>query len=187
MRDLSLHLMDIAQNAITAGADCITVSLTAFGNPQELTFEITDNGKGMAPDFLNQVTDPFKTTRQTRDVGLGLPLIKQSCELTGGRLEIKSREGYGTTVKAVYILGSIDRIPVGDIAGTLVMLIMSHPDISWSCRLESPVDTFELSTQEIIQVLNGVSIAEKDVLSWIQNTIQEGIKQVFGGVLDEVT
>ncbi|MCX7773742.1 MAG: ATP-binding protein [Clostridia bacterium] len=186
MKDLSLHLMDIIQNSITAGATRIAVVLQADGKPYRLTFEVTDNGRGMDPEFLQKVTDPFKTTRTTREVGLGIPLLKQSAEMAGGELTLHSERNKGTTLKATFDVNHIDRIPLGDIAGTIQMLIMAQPDISWNIEFSSLHDRFELDTDEVKQQLEGVPIQQSDVLEWIQNTIQEGIEAVFGGVLDEI-
>lgn len=187
MKDLSLHLMDIAQNSIAAGANLIGVTLYITGTPPFLECEITDNGKGMSEAFLKQVTDPFTTTRKTREVGLGIPLLKQSAEMAGGGISIQSSVGCGTKVKASFLKDSIDRIPIGDISGTLAMLIGGYPEIAWEFECKSPKDSFSLSTVDIVKVLDTVSIQAPEVLSWIQNTISEGIKEVFGGVLDEVT
>ena len=79
MRDLSLHLLDLAQNSITAGASLVTIRLT-LGEDGVLTMELIDNGKGMSPELLAQVTSPFATTRTTRKVGLGIPMMKENAE-----------------------------------------------------------------------------------------------------------
>jgi anti-sigma regulatory factor (Ser/Thr protein kinase) len=186
MKDLSLHIMDIIQNSIVAGADKINISLRVEGTPQMLVLEILDNGKGMDEEFIRKVTDPFKTSRTTRNVGLGIPLLEQSAKMAGGELDIKSEPGKGTTLKARFNINHIDRIPLGDIPETIKMLIMANPNISWTIRFSSPNDDFELDTDELKQHLEGVSIANNNVLEWIQNTISGGIKLVYGGVLDEV-
>jgi hypothetical protein len=186
MKDLSLHLMDIVQNSITAGADHISLNLSIDQNPHWLICEIIDNGCGMEAEFLEKVTDPFKTTRTTRDVGLGLPLLKLSAEMTGGKLALESEPGKGTTVRATFSIGHIDRIPLGDIPGTITMLIATHPHILWTVNFTSDRESFILDTDTIKKELDDVPITHKDVLEWIQNTISEGIRAVFGGVLDEV-
>ncbi|NLO99498.1 MAG: sensor histidine kinase [Clostridiaceae bacterium] len=186
MKDISLHIMDIVQNSIVAGADKISVDLKVQGDPQMLILEIQDNGKGMDEEFIREVTDPFKTSRTTRNVGLGIPLLVQSANMAGGGLKIKSEPGKGTDLQARFIVNHIDRIPLGDIPETIKMLIMANPNISWTIRFSSPNDDFELDTDELKQHLEGVSIANNNVLEWIQNTISGGIKLVYGGVLDEV-
>ncbi len=186
MKDLSLHLMDIVQNSIVAGADHISLNLKIAENPLRLICEIIDNGCGMEADFLEKVTDPFKTTRTTREVGLGIPLLKLSAEMTGGNLTLESTPRKGTTVCATFYVGHIDRIPVGDISETVTMLIAAHPDILWTISFFSYKTDFILDTNDLKQQLDGVPINHTDVLEWIQNTINEGMKAVFGGVLDEV-
>ena len=151
-----------------------------------LVLEILDNGKGMDEEFVREVTDPFKTSRTTRNVGLGIPLLLQSANMAGGELDIKSEPGKGTALVARFNIDHIDRIPLGDIPETIKMLIMANPHISWTIRFSSPNDSFLLDTDEIKRYLDGVSIADINVLEWIQNTIADGIKLVYGGVLDEV-
>lgn len=186
MKDISLHIMDIIQNSIVAGADKISINLCVRGNPQMLILEILDNGKGMDEEFIRKVTDPFKTSRTTRNVGLGIPLLVQSANMAGGELKIKSEPGKGTELKARFIVNHIDRIPLGDIPETIKMLIMANPNISWTIHFSSPNHDFVLDTDELKHHLDGVSIANNNVLEWIQNTITDGIKLVYGGVLDEV-
>lgn len=178
--------MDIVQNSIVAGADHISLRLSIMENPLRLLCEIKDNGCGMEAGLLEQVTDPFKTTRTTRDVGLGIPLLKLSAEMTGGNLTLESAPQEGTTVCATFNVHHIDRIPLGDISETVTMLIAAHPHILWTISFLSCKDSFILDTYELKRELDGVPINHKDVLKWIQNTISAGVKAVFGGVLDEV-
>lgn len=186
MKDLSLHIMDIVQNSIVAEADHITLVLKIVEQPQRLICEIIDNGRGMDADFLKKVTDPFETTRTTREVGLGLPLLKLSAEMTGGSLVIRSKPMKGTTVTADFHVEHIDRIPLGDISETVTLLIKAHPEVKWTIQFISFKSDFILDTDEIKQQLGDVPINHYDVLEWIQNTLIEGIRAVFGGVLDEV-
>lgn len=186
MKDLSLHIMDIVQNSIVAGANHIRFKLKAEGNPLRLVCEIVDDGRGMDNEFVKKVTDPFKTSRTTRDVGLGIPLLKQSAEMAEGRLFIQSEPLKGTLLRADFIVDHIDRIPLGDVPGTFAMLIMANPQISWIIEFLSQNNVFKLDTEEIKHELGDVPLDNYDVIGWIQNTINEGITTVFGGVLDEV-
>lgn len=122
MTELSLHVLDIAKNSTKAGATLIEIEISEDVDSNLLVIEIKDNGCGMDKDFLSKVLDPFKTTRTTRKVGMGLSLFKNACELTGGNLEITSEVGKGTNVKAVFVYDSIDRQPVGDMAATILLL-----------------------------------------------------------------
>lgn len=186
MKDLSLHLMDIAQNATAAGAAHIDIVLEARRDPAELVFAVADDGRGMQPEFLTRVEDPFTTTRTTRKVGLGIPLLKLSCEMAGGSLAIDSKPGVGTTLVAAFGLDSIDRIPVGDIAGTLAALVTAWPDIEWAMHLGSQKERFDLSTQEMKEVLGDVPLGSPAVAGWLEETLEAAMQDVFGGVLDEI-
>jgi len=185
MKDLSLHLMDIAQNSITAGATVIEVSL--IYREGLLVFRLSDNGCGMNDEMLGKVTDPFTTTRTTREVGMGIPLLKLSAELTGGSFGISSREGIGTTVEAQFVADSIDRIPLGSIDKTLGALILAKPEIDYEINFQRDKTVFELKTADIKRFLNGVSICSFEVIGWIEENIREGLKEVFGGVLNEIS
>lgn len=181
-----MHILDIAQNSVRAEADHIIISLTAEGRPRILKIVISDNGRGMEPDFLEKVTDPFTTSRKSRHVGLGIPLLKQSAELAGGNFSIKSAVNEGTEVCATFPVDSVDRIPAGNIPEALTLLVASHPGITWEFRFASECEHFELNLAEVREVLKGVPITNNHVLEWIQNTLDDGFKTVFGGVLDEV-
>lgn len=186
MKDISMHLMDIAQNSIVAGASKISIIIQVCDIRKMLYFEVIDNGKGMEKDFLRKVTDPFKTTRTTRRVGLGIPLLKQSAEMAGGELRLDSEPGKGTKIQASFKVDHIDRIPIGDIPGTLTLLISANKSITWIVEFKYKNADFLLDTDQINEVLDGVQIDNKNVLEWIQNTISQGINSVFGGVLSEV-
>lgn len=184
MKDLSLHLMDIAQNSIAAGANLINVSLIC--KDEVLIFKLSDNGKGMEEEMLNDVTDPFTTSRTTRKVGMGIPLLKQSAEMSGGMLKIQSIKGKGTTVQASFVVDNIDRIPIGSIDKTLSTLIMATPEIDYEVCFQSDKAIYEINTVDIKKYLSDVPINNVEVISWIAVNIREGIKEVFGGVLNEV-
>ena len=127
MKELSLHILDIAQNSISAGCTRLELSLTEQDG--QLTLVIGDNGRGMTPEFLSSVTDPFTTTRTTRKVGLGLPLLRMAAEQTGGSLAIESTVGVGTTVTVRFCSGHIDCPPLGDMAGTVALLVQGAPEV----------------------------------------------------------
>lgn len=185
MRDLSLHLMDIAENSLSAGATLIKISLELKAGL--LSFKIYDNGKGMDKDLLDRVTSPFTTTRTTRKVGMGIPLLKNSAEITGGSFFIKSEPGAGTVVEADFIAVSIDRIPVGDIDETMKALILSNPSQDFELRLKNGEKEYELKTSEIKNYLKDVPIQNPDIIDWIGKSIKEGLKEIFGGVLNEIS
>ncbi|WP_237266977.1 sensor histidine kinase [Thermoclostridium stercorarium] len=177
--------MDIAQNSITAGATLIKVSLICCDG--FLVFRLSDNGNGMDEELLKTVTDPFTTTRETRKVGMGIPLLKLSAEMTGGSFKIESRKGEGTSTEARFVIDSIDRIPLGNVDETLKTLIMANPEIDFEIKFQSEKSSFELKTEEIKKYLNGVPIDNFEVIDWIAGKIRDGLKVVFGGVLNEIS
>ncbi len=185
MKDLSLHLMDIVQNSVAAGANHIRISLILQN--EMLYLKVTDNGNGIEPELLKKVTDPFVTTRITRKVGLGISLLKFSAEMAGGSLEIQSEKGKGTELTARFKRDHIDRIPVGDIGDTMKALVPAYSGLDFELRFRADSKEYELKTQEIKNYLNGVPLKNTDILNWIGDSIQEGLNEVFGGVLDEIS
>lgn len=131
MRELSLNVMDIAQNSISAGASLITIRVEEDRPADTLSISVEDNGKGMSPETVQKVIDPFYTTRTTRSVGLGVPLFKMEAEMTGGSFQIDSQLGVGTTLTAVFKPSSVDMIPLGDINGTVQLLISCNPTLDF--------------------------------------------------------
>ncbi len=135
----------------------------------------------MSPAFLARVTDPFTTTRSTRKVGLGLPLYRMAAEQTGGTLDIQSAEGVGTTVTARFHRKHLDCPPLGDLAGTVALLIQGSPELTWTYRHTAPAGTAELSTEELKAVLgDDISLAEPEVFAWITDYLSEQEAQLEG-------
>lgn len=180
MRDISLHLLDIAENSLRAGASLVRIDMTIDKAKDTLIIVIEDNGSGMSKEMLERVRSPFSTTRTTRKVGLGIPLFAAGCENTGGRLEIESELGAGTKLTAVYSFSHIDRPPLGDIAETLSSLALLNPlvDFVFTAKMD---ETFEFDTRQIKTTLDGVPITQPEVMTFVREYLQEGTKQVFGG------
>lgn len=173
MRELSMHIMDLAQNSIVADATLIEIDVIADTASDTLRIAIRDNGKGMSPGFLATVHDPFTTTRTTRRVGLGVPMFAEAARECDGDLTVQSEQGNGTSVEATFRLSHIDRAPLGDITATLIVLIAANPDID--IRYIQQVDSteFTLDTREIKRELAGVPINENAVLKWIGEYVNE--------------
>lgn len=186
MRELSLNVMDIAQNSISAGASLITIAVEEDVARDSLSISISDNGRGMTPEQAEHVTDPFFTTRTTRSVGLGVPLFKMEAEMTGGHFSIESTLGVGTTTTAVFKPSSVDMIPLGDINGTVNMLVMMNPGLDFvytrKIRLESGEEReFDLRTQELRQVLGeDVPLNAPDVTQWVKEYLEENTAELLG-------
>ncbi|MCL1819111.1 MAG: ATP-binding protein [Oscillospiraceae bacterium] len=172
MTELSLYVLDIVQNSITADASRIDVNLVErLGT---LTFEVKDNGRGMSAEMAEKVTDPFTTSRTTRRVGLGLPFLKLAAEQTGGSLELSSELGVGTSLSALFQTEHIDMVPLGDFAGTVVTLIQGAPDIRFVIKRGRDDKEYTLDTDELREVLGGdVPLNEPDVLTWINDYVTE--------------
>lgn len=177
MQELSLNVLDVVQNSIVAGASLIEITVSENSDEADnLVICINDNGKGMTKEQVEKVIDPFYTTRTTRDIGLGVPLFKQSAEMTGGNFSIFSEVGQGTRVKAVYNKNHIDCMPVGDILGTVNILVMSNPDIDFIYTMSRNEKSFTLDTREIREVLEGLPLNDPAVTEWIGQYLieQEG-------------
>lgn len=178
MRDLSLHLLDIIQNSLRAGASAIEIVVEEAVTQNNLRLEIKDNGKGMSKELLNHVTDPFVTSRTNRKVGLGISLLKQRCEMCGGELLIKSQLGEGTNLTATMQYNHIDRVPLGNIAETLITLILSRKEVEYKYKHIYEENSFLFSTTEIKEVLEGVSIQNLEVIAWLTSYLETNITQI---------
>jgi len=184
MVEISLHILDIAQNSIKAKASLVEISVIENTAENVLSVIIKDNGCGMEPDFLKDVTNPFRTTRTTRKVGLGLSMFKSAAELTGGSFEITSEVGVGTVVTANFVHNSIDRQPLGDMASTVSTIIGGAPDIDYVYTHSYNGDSFDLDTRQLREVLGGeVSLGEIDVVNWIEDYIKQETENSYGGAV----
>lgn len=170
MRDISLHVLDIAMNSINAQATLIEIEFIVTDDTYELT--IKDNGKGMTEEELQKVRDPFFTSRLTRKVGLGIPMLEQNVLKTNGHFEINSIINQGTIVEAVFNKHHIDCLPVGDMAETIISLIMIAPQIDYIIKLKSPKDEYILNTQEIKEILQDVEINNINVISLLRKDLK---------------
>lgn len=178
MQDLSLHLLDIAQNSIRAKASVIKITIKEDLKANKFSMMIEDNGTGMSAALTRQVTDPFVTTRTTRKVGLGLPLLKQNCIMSGGALEINSEEGKGTVVTAVMQYDHIDRLPIGDMASSMCVLIQANPTVDFIYTHYYNDQVFILSTREIKETLEDVPINEPEIAAWLRRYIAENLQAI---------
>ncbi|MBR3753911.1 MAG: ATP-binding protein [Clostridia bacterium] len=182
MRELSLNILDIAQNSIAAGASLITIEIAENTQAGELTITVGDNGCGMTEEQLKNVLDPFFTTRTTRKVGMGIPLFKLAAEQTGGSLKIESEKGKGTTTSAVFKTDSIDFTPLGDVTSTVTILISMNTDRDFIYTRRLDGEGFELSTVQLREILEGVPLSEPEVVQWMKDYINEQTNILLGGV-----
>mgnify|MGYP000451738844 CR=1 FL=1 len=178
MKDLASHIMDIVQNSVRANAQNIEITVEEHWSDDLLTITVKDDGDGMDEETLQRVRDPFFTSRTVRKVGLGIPLLQQNAERTGGKVSIVSQPGQGTTLTARFGHSHLDRPPLGDVAETLTLLAAANPAIHFSYNHTTPSGTYRFDTQEIIQVLEGVPLGHPEILPAIQNLIRENLKEI---------
>lgn len=183
MREIALHLLDIAENSVAAQANIITLSVKLDLAADLLQAKVQDDGRGMDEATIARVIDPFYTTRTTRKVGLGIPLLKAAAEACNGYLTIQSAPGKGACIEVAFQNSHIDRMPLGDLSSTFLTLMVAYPRIRWifeySCQAENnEVEIFVLDTQEIIAALGDIPFCEPTVLNYLRNFLDEGIAQV---------
>ncbi|MCD5415208.1 MAG: ATP-binding protein [Clostridiales bacterium] len=178
MKELSLHILDIIENSISAEATIIKLRIYEDIKDNLLTIEIDDNGKGMSKEMLYKVLDPFVTSRTTRRVGLGLSLTKQAANQCDGDLVIDSKENEGTNVTITFQYDHIDRAPIGDMADTVVSMILTNDNIDYEYLHKVNDKEFIFSTEEIKKLLAGVSITEVDIIAWVKEYVEEGIENL---------
>jgi len=177
MKTLALNILDIVQNSIRAKADNILISITESAVKDIYQIVIEDNGKGIPKEIIDNVTDPFITTRTKRRFGMGLPLLKYHAELTGGKIEVKSSEGTGTRVTASFSYNHVDRQPLGDITGVLVILFTCNNGIDFIYSHKTDFGEYNFSTKETkeyleIKELNGNALMQ-DIGSMINSNLSE--------------
>ncbi len=178
MKDISLHILDIVQNSVSAGATLIDVEITEDTSSNSFKVLIRDNGRGMSKEVLEKVVDPYYTSRTTRRVGLGIPLFKQNAEQCGGRLKITSDEGMGTQLEASFVYDHIDRPSLGDIAGVMVLLFAGNPDIRFRYNHIKDKKQYNIDTCEIREALGGMPIEDQDIIRYIKEMIRENLEEI---------
>lgn len=172
MRELSLNVLDVVQNSITAGADLIEISLIARPELDLLQIFLRDNGCGMTDEQAALVEDPFYTTRSTRKIGLGIPLFKMAAEMSGGSFYLWTEALEGTAMRAEFMLSHMDRMPAGDFASTVCGLIRMNPDLDFVYTQVTQTDNetvfFRLDTRELRQMLEDVPLDDPSISDWLQ-------------------
>ncbi len=182
MKELSLNILDIAKNSVKAKAANILIKLVE--TDETLTLTIQDDGCGMSEETVRNVMNPFYTTRTTRNVGLGVPLLKLAAEQTGGNISIVSvcesdnPENHGTTVTAVFYKNHLDFTPLGDVISSITILIQGSPDIDWRFVHEINGESVELDTRELREILGDVPLDNYEVIKWIEDYLKEGYDSI---------
>ena len=177
MQDLSLHILDIAENSVAAGAHLVEIVIEEDTATDRLALDIRDDGAGMDEDLMKKVADPFFTTKTVRRIGLGIPLLKQAAEECEGDFAIISGKGKGTTIKASFRRSHIDRKPLGDVAATLMVLIAGNPDVDFVLEYRADGSLYRFDTKQIREELGEVPVNAPSVLKAIREEIERGIKR----------
>ncbi len=186
MIELSMHILDIVQNSLSAGASRVEIRIWENLAEDVLIIKVKDNGRGISKEALARVTDPFFTSRTTREVGLGLPLLKEATERCEGSLRIHSEEGQGTEVMARFRLDHFDRAPLGDMGETIGVLIAANPEVDFFYEHRVDGQTYCLETKEMREILGPVRIDDSSVLDFVRQDIQMGLKKIGAATFPKI-
>lgn len=186
MLELSMHILDVVQNSLAAQATRVEIRIREDLKKDLFLLEVKDNGRGIPGELAQRVTDPFFTSRNTREVGLGVPLFKEAAERCGGHLEVQSREGEGTRISAHFQLDHFDRAPLGDMAETLAVLIMGNPGIDFLYEHQVNEQTYRLETREMREILGPVGLDDPSVLYFIRQDVHQGLKEIGAATFPKI-
>jgi hypothetical protein len=185
MRELALHVLDLVQNALEAGAKQVILEIVEDSVSDVLIIRVIDNGCGISEELQKRILDPFVTTRVTRIVGLGLPLLDMTTRQCGGYLNIKSKPGAGTTVEASFKHSNIDRPPLGRLAETVKAIIIANPNLDFIYQHTVNGSIFRVTTRELREALGDVPLTRPEVIDWLESYLAHNLANLYGGVVDE--
>lgn len=183
MPEISLNILDVAENSTRAGAYLVQITVDVQPALNRLTIIIADDGCGMTKEQVERVTDPFYTSRTTRKVGLGVPFFKLAAESAGGSFSIESEPQKGTTVTAVFTLNHIDRMPLGDMSATIHTLIQGHPETDFLYIYRCGAKEFSLDTREMRAILGNIPLDAPEISSYIKDYLTENKLETDGGTV----
>ena len=172
-----MHIIEILMNSIAANATKILLRIKNSINEDIISIEVEDNGKGMSKEKAKKASSPFSTSRKTRKIGMGLAFLKGLCDTCNGTFEIDSEEGVGTKVKAAIQKSHIDTPELGNIGEICMATLQANEDLDFTLEYNNDVTSFIFSSNEIRKELDGVSLNEPEILLWIKDYINQGIKQ----------
>ncbi|HPE87466.1 MAG: ATP-binding protein [Bacteroidia bacterium] len=178
MKEICENIIDIVNNSIRAEANFIRIDIQENEARDLLTLAITDNGKGMDRVTLDTIADPFYTTKKGKKTGMGTSLLKYHAELTGGHFFISSESGIGTQVIAEFGLTHLDRQPLGDMTGTLLLLITSHPEVHFRYKHTTSEGTYLLDTEEIRDALGGIALNQREIRNILKELITSNLESI---------
>jgi len=183
MKEIALHLLDLAENSVSAHAQTVHIDVREDFRTNQLITSVEDDGDGMTDEMVKQVVDPFTTSRTERKVGLGIPLLKESAEACQGGMKITSAPGAGTKVEATFQHSHIDRMPLGDLPSTFLTLTLAHPEIHWvftytfNPPYKGSIRSYEFDDQPIKETLDGLPMTHPDVISYLRSSLEDGIAE----------
>jgi hypothetical protein len=177
MEDLSLHVLDIAQNSVFAGAKRIVIRIEEDPANDRLAIEVGDDGRGMAEADVEAALDPFTTSRPGKKWGLGLPLLAEAARGAGGDLELTSRPGCGTTVRVWFRYSHVDRQPLGNMIDTLMTLIAGCPGVGFRYEHRREGTDFVFDSSELQEELGDIPITHPEILGMIRRFLEMGLKE----------
>ncbi|MCE5266187.1 MAG: sensor histidine kinase [Deltaproteobacteria bacterium] len=178
MLELALHILDIAENSVRAGAKTVFIDINESRKNDRLSIEIRDDGSGMDEATVKRAMDPFYTSKKVRRVGLGLPMLAEAAERAGGLFAIESREGVGTRVAVEFRLSHIDRQPLGDVTGSILALIAGNAGVDFVYRHDCDGSLFTLDTREIRSEIGDIPINHVEVLKFVRQHLVEGLNEI---------
>jgi len=181
VKELSLHILDVAENGINAGADFIRIEVMEKRRANRLYLRVADNGRGIAPEQIDRVADPFYTSSTTRRVGLGLSLLDAAARRCGGYMRIRSDIGEGSEVFAEFVHDHIDRAPLGDMAATMTTLIMGNPAVEFEYRHELDEEDLEVHTRDVREAFDGLPVSDPRVLRHLMEILRSGEERLMQG------
>ena len=181
MRELSLHILDIIQNSIEANATFAKLEIIEDAEKDILLIRVTDNGKGMDAKMSQLVLSPFTTTRTTRRVGLGLPLLNMNAQNCGGYLKIDSKLNEGTIVETMFKYSHIDLPPMGNLIETIQTILVGSPDLDFQYEHTVNEKRFSLSAKEIHEAVGEIDLSHPDIIRWLKDWLTENISCLYGG------
>ena len=182
MRELADNILDIAQNSISAKASLVEIDITVDHSRDVVALRFVDDGCGMSAEMAQAVCDPFTTTRKTRKVGLGLPLLKMTAQATGGDFAIESEIGKGTSVSVSFGLSHIDRPPMGDVPGSLFTLVLMNPDVDFLFIFDYDEKNFTFDTRVIRETVEPIPLDNPEISAWIKDCLYQEITELYGGL-----
>lgn len=183
VKEIALHLIDLAENSVSADARTVRIRVAEDFRTDQLTVSVEDDGRGMSVETVNHLADPFFTSRTTRNVGLGIPLLKEQAETCNGRMDISSRPGMGTKIEAYFQHSHIDRMPLGNLPVTFLTLEVAYPEIHWifTYSYQPPFKgaprVYEFDDQPVKETLEGLSLTHPDVITFLRSSLEEGIAE----------